>query len=254
MMCMSLRNHNFGVVVVPVYNEASRFSEIYWSTLLNMKNIEFIFIDDASIDGTDKILKKFKNSYRNVKYLRNDVNLGKANSLKVGFDYVISKFEYFAFVAYLDFDSSFDPEEIVSCLLNILSKSDSGIDVYWFSRILVYGNNINRELYRHYISRILMTFFGFLNKRIPYDTQLGFKVFKSKELINTISKHNFQTKWFIDLEILILGNLLEANSSSMIEIPIKSWKDTKTSNYSINKIFGVAKDILIISKLLKSVS
>ena len=254
MMYMYLRNHNFGIIVVPVYNEVSRFSELYWTTLLNKQNILYIFVDDASIDGTDKILIELEKSYKNVKYIRNDINLGKANSLKVGFDYAIRDLKLFTFVGYLDFDSSFDPDEINSCLSNILTRSESEIDIYWFSRILVYGNNIDRKLYRHYISRLLMTFFGFLNKRLPYDSQLGFKVFTSKTLIKSISQHHFRTKWFVDLEILILGNFLGNHSSSMVEIPIKAWKDVKTSNYSIGKILGVIREILVISKLLKSVS
>jgi glycosyltransferase involved in cell wall biosynthesis len=253
MMCMYSKTHNFGIVVVPVYNELSRYSELYWTTLLKKQNIEYIFVDDGSIDGTDKILIELENSYENVKYLRNDVNRGKAKSIKVGFDYAIRDLNAFTFVGYLDFDNSFDPEEINSCLEEVLIKSDTKIDVYWYSRIFVYGDKIDRKLYRHYISRILMTFFGVLNKRIPYDSQLGFKVFTSKTLISRISKHHFQTKWFIDLEILLLSNFLEQHSSAMVEIPIMSWKDVKTSAYQIRKIPEVIRDILVISKLLKRV-
>ena len=47
------------VLVLPVFNEVSRKSNQFWEDLISKKNIDFIFVDDASTDNTYNLVKKY---------------------------------------------------------------------------------------------------------------------------------------------------------------------------------------------------
>ncbi|MBI2674084.1 MAG: alpha/beta fold hydrolase [Candidatus Zambryskibacteria bacterium] len=68
------------VAIVPSYNEAPRIGNVL--EVITKVNVidEIIVVDDGSIDSTEEIVKKFKD----VKYLRNDKNIGKAESMERG--------------------------------------------------------------------------------------------------------------------------------------------------------------------------
>jgi glycosyltransferase involved in cell wall biosynthesis len=81
-MNTSLKNINYSItIVIPVYN-----GEMYISTTIesclrqDYTNIKIVVIDDASIDRSYSIMKKFE-SYENVIILRNKVNLGISKTI-----------------------------------------------------------------------------------------------------------------------------------------------------------------------------
>ena len=69
-------------VIIPIYNEERTLPELLKKLEKLNKNIEIIIIDDGSDDGTQGLLSN------NSKYkiIRNDSNLGKGMSVRLGAD------------------------------------------------------------------------------------------------------------------------------------------------------------------------
>lgn len=66
--------------IIPAFNEAKRIGAVL-NVVSNSEIIdEIIVIDDGSTDDTEKIVREFKN----VRYLKNKKNLGKASSMDLG--------------------------------------------------------------------------------------------------------------------------------------------------------------------------
>ena len=68
-------------VIVPVYNSREKirnaFDSIY-NQSIGFKNLEVIFIDDSSTDGSQEIIKEYSNKYDNVKGIFLEKNSGYA--------------------------------------------------------------------------------------------------------------------------------------------------------------------------------
>ena len=92
-------------IIVPVYNRDKLIVETIQSLICQTySNIEIIVIDDASSDGTWKILEGFEKTTLNLKILSHEVNRGESASINTGFR--ISQGEYVSVV------SSDDPQEL----------------------------------------------------------------------------------------------------------------------------------------------
>ena len=86
-------NHPKISVLMPVYN-AEKFLNESIDSILNQtfKDFEFIIINDASTDKTDRIIKSYKNPM--IKIINNKVNIGLTKSLNKGLG--IAQGEYIA--------------------------------------------------------------------------------------------------------------------------------------------------------------
>ena len=73
--------------VVPCFNEAPRVGAVL-RALNESKHIKkIIFVDDGSKDGSSEVAKKFSK----VRLIRNKVNQGQGNSIKIGLEYVTTE-------------------------------------------------------------------------------------------------------------------------------------------------------------------
>ena len=69
------RSHTY--MVVPVFNEESRFDLSYWKNMMQIKNTTWIFIDDGSTDNTLSMLSKVTHKTNSI-VLSNHLNIGKS--------------------------------------------------------------------------------------------------------------------------------------------------------------------------------
>ena len=165
--------------------------------LKKIKNInyELIFIDDGSVDKTEKILKKYTS--KKIRVFKNIKNLGKSASLIKGI-----KASKKSKIVIIDCDLPY-----FSYLETVLKKLKNNSFTYInrkSPKSKLRNKNMNLyQISRFFIGRIicfLLSLF-FFNDKIG-DTQAGLKAFpKPKNLRNIkfISK-----KFFLDAELMIL--------------------------------------------------
>jgi glycosyltransferase involved in cell wall biosynthesis len=111
-------------IVIPVLNEVESLEplhrEIEAMAAANGLEIEVIFIDDGSRDGSWKAIEGIAAKDPRVRGLRFRRNFGKAAALTAGFDEALGEF-----IVTLDADLQDDPQEIPSFLAEI----QKGLDV-----------------------------------------------------------------------------------------------------------------------------
>ncbi|MCS7238984.1 MAG: glycosyltransferase family 2 protein [Thermoguttaceae bacterium] len=98
-------------VVLPVYNERPSLKQLYEELVAVAQNhgyeMEFIFVDDGSTDGSWEVIRELARVDPRVRGIRFRRNFGKAAALSAGFDAA-----RFPIVMTLDADLQDDPAEI----------------------------------------------------------------------------------------------------------------------------------------------
>ena len=239
--------------MIPCYNEASRFNMSYFTELLKELNnfkedvdIKFLFIDDGSTDQTFAKLEKISQS-ENVMTLTLETNLGKANAIRLGLMKAGSLNPNF--VAYLDADGAFSIASVIEGvnLYTHMSKYKS-IDMMTFARIKLSGNHISRTKHRHIIGRVIAFLLNLYAGFKIYDSQSGFKILSSKFLDPKIIAKPFETRWFIDWELIVRNKV----PLHIIEVPVLHWSDIANSRITLKNSLRVIREIVIIKKLQMS--
>jgi glycosyltransferase involved in cell wall biosynthesis len=234
-------------MVVPCFNEEKRIKLKYWNDLTDIPNVRWIFVNDGSTDGTKNVLNKITNST----IIDINKNVGKAEAIRKGITETYKKNSGESFwVGYLDADSAFEIEDIRKVIELVYSKS-SAYDSYWGSRVALAGRKITRNNLRHILSRILITIFGYKMRDLPYDPQTGFKIFNFNNQQMEIFEKRFETKWFVDLEILIRYQVLEKQIMKIWEEPVNTWKDVDGSNIRGFELITVVKDLIKILRIIR---
>lgn len=110
-------------VIIPCYN-AVKYIDACISSLIKqtveINRIQVILVDDASADGTDKVLKSFEEQYPdNVILIQNNMQSGAGNSRNIGLSYATAPFVVFA-----DADDFFE-KEYLEKLLCMAKKSNA---------------------------------------------------------------------------------------------------------------------------------
>jgi len=236
-------------MIVPCFNEEKRINLDYWNKLSEIPNVHWIFVNDGSSDGTKSLLNQISNS----SVINLERNSGKAEAIRKGISDTFDKnpAEMFQF-GYLDADSAFEIEDIKNVVKLSFSK-ESTFDSYWGSRVALSGRNITRNNLRHILSRILITIFGYRMGNLPYDPQTGFKVFKFNNEQMAIFDRNFETKWFVDIEILLRFKAVNGKDMRIWEEPVNTWKDIEGSKIRGLELITVFRDLVKILLIIRKV-
>ena len=161
-------------IIIPVYNEIKTIEKLIKKILkINIKK-QLIIVDDGSSDGTELILKKYKN--RIDKLIFHKKNLGKGAAIKSGQKYVSGKY-----IGIQDADLEYDPRDLKK-IVNEMNKRD--LQVMYGSRVLKKNKFKNTQNFTH-IVRIWGNIFltkasNFLNKQKLTDAHTCYKVFDSR--------------------------------------------------------------------------
>ncbi len=151
-------------IIVPVYNEEACINKTI-ERLLKLKeafkgklNINYIFINDGSKDGTAKILEENAKKDKNIKVINFSRNFGHQMALSAGLDY--SKGDY---IAIIDADLQ-DPPELI---YDMYEKSLEGYDIVYGKRLKRKKETVFKKLSAWGFYRVLKSM---CNLDIPTDT------------------------------------------------------------------------------------
>lgn len=156
-------------VVIPVYNERRTIEEIIRRVQATPFSKEIIIVDDASTDGTRRILKKA--AADNVRVFYHKRNAGKGAALRTAFAEVRGDI-----VVIQDADLEYDPAEYPELLKPIL---DGRADAVYGSRFL--GGPHRVLLFWHRVGNALVTLLSNMLTNLDLtDMETGYKVFKAE--------------------------------------------------------------------------
>lgn len=207
------------------------------NSFIKSTDLHFVFVDDASTDGTYEKLLALKQAHITV--LQSKMNLGKANSIFLGVKSIEDKLSDSDTASYIDADLSVSIEELKRLLA--LYKKD---EFLMGSRITNPDkkNVIIKRFYRYLYGRVFSKLINYFFNFNYYDTQCGAKIF-NKLTIQQAFSAPFVSRWFIDIEIL-----LRAKSISVREVPLDSWIHRSEGHIGIFSIFSILSDFFKIRR------
>ena len=161
-------------IIIPVYNEIKTIEKLIKKILkINIKK-QLIIVDDGSSDGTELVLRKYKNKID--KLITHKRNLGKGAAIQSGQRYVKGKY-----IGIQDADLEYDPSDLKKIVNEMNKKS---LKVMYGSRVLKKDKFKNTQNFTHTV-RIWGNIFltkvsNFLNRQKLTDAHTCYKVFDSK--------------------------------------------------------------------------
>ena len=198
-------------IIIPVFNEINYIEE-FTSNLLNTfinENVEYIFINDGSNDGSEKWLESYIKTQpeENNKFVNLTKNTGKGNAIHEGIK--ICKGDY---ILFQDADMEYDPSEYEK-LLEPVIKFDA--DIVIGSRLMASSLTRRGGYAKNRIGNNFITsLFNLLNKTTFTDIYSGYLIFRRSNI--TPSKLRADG-W--DQQAEILSKIIK-NSSKIYDVPI----------------------------------
>ena len=230
-------------LVVPCYNESSRWNEKYWRSLIVDMGISPVFVDDGSTDGTAEVITSSLRGlpHRLVELPR---NVGKANAVRSGFLNIDDAER--GPVGFLDADGAFPLQE-VHRQWNEYQERSSEMNVdwsQWSSRVALAGRDIRRDPGRHYLARVVVTYLSVAHNSRIYDPQSGMKIFSALPDVKLVCSNPFVTRWFLDMEILLRWRQMLGRDLVIWEEPVEAWFDISGSKLSARAWPQVMGDLI----------
>jgi len=206
-------------IIFPLYNESKRLRYCFqninkFNNNSKIKNLEYIFVDDGSLDNSYNLILNFikkKRVGKRIKYkiIKFKKNKGKGAALISGINNASKDW-----MLTIDTDISVSLMEINNWIKCKYLKIDK--EIYFGSR------NLKNSIIRFEYHRKLIGFFFmlickfFLDIRL-YDTQCGFKLYK-KKAGKIIFKKLTEKKFAHDIEIVLLA---DQKKIKITELPVK---------------------------------
>ena len=127
-------------IIVPILNEEKNINVLYDKIKENLKKVkyEIIFVNDGSIDNTDKIIEKIHKKDKNVKLISFSRNFGKDAAIYAGMKYSCGEY-----TAIIDGDMQQDPKYLVK-MLDFLEKNNDFDQVCMVPRVRKHTSFLKR--------------------------------------------------------------------------------------------------------------
>jgi len=227
-------------LVAPCFNEEKNVAELFNRFLLAAKDnnfdVEVVFVNDGSTDGTQIELEKISNAFPlNAKIITHTENSGIPMSWISGIRKAVG-----TYVCLIDSDLQNPPEFVFELYKSLMA---SGMDICRGVRVPVRNQSKNRVIMSKALNHILNHFFGMHSK----DNKSGFLI-GSKSTIESVVVHEGNYKHFQTF----IG--VSANSKNLKVVEIDTpFEDRRSgvsflSGKSMQTIVSVLKDILIARK------
>lgn len=244
------------VIVVPCYNEANRIdADQFIDFSFGHPEIQFLFVDDGSRDGTRKLLHELVRCLGpQGEVLALDKNVGKAEAVRQGMLRVTDRGAEFA--GYWDADLATPLATIVEFLELLQVRTQT--QIVMGSRVRLLGRTVERSGLRHYAGRCFATAASVCLRLPVYDTQCGAKLFRVNERTSDLFAQPFRSKWIFDVELL--ARFVRCASSDqqlvqeIVEFPIRSWHDVAGSKLRLRDFVQAAAELCRIGWMYRGVA
>lgn len=231
-------------LVVPCYNEERRLDvEAFRGVSVAGHNVDFLFVNDGSSDGTLALLESLRDSDPNrFGVLNLEHNRGKAEAVRRGV--VAAAAKPVDYIGFWDADLA-TPLSELSSFLEIL-ESRPVIEIVMGARVRLLGREISRRPSRHYVGRVGATLISSSLGLAVYDTQCGAKLFRANETLRGVFARPFLSRWIFDVEIIAryverLGR--DAASAAIYELPVMRWHDVTGSKVKPHDFLRALHDL-----------
>jgi glycosyltransferase involved in cell wall biosynthesis len=222
-------------IVVPFHNEQESVAELYRQLSEVMTGqyepVEFVFVDDHSIDQTPRLLDEIARQDPRVVVVRLRRNYGQTTALAAGFDYASGEI-----IISMDGDLQHDPADIPAM---IAALEQNGCD-------LVSGwrkNRVDNLLVRRVPSRVANWLMAKLSGVDIHDFGTTFKAYR-RDTIKEIRLYG-------DLHRFIPA-LASWYGAKVAEVPIRNVnRPTGRSHYGLSRTLRVLFDLITVRFLLR---
>ncbi|RLD17167.1 MAG: polyprenol monophosphomannose synthase [Caldiserica bacterium] len=160
------------IVVIPTYNEKRNIL----SLVKKIGDIDILFIDDNSPDGTADVIEKLKMKNEKLKIIKRERKMGLGSAYRAGFKYALDN--GYDNVIMMDADLSHPPEKIPELL-------DVDADFVVGSRYIKGGKIVGWPWYRYFLSKYANIYAKTFLKMPINDLTGGFNRIK-KEVLEEI--------------------------------------------------------------------
>ena len=224
-------------VIVPVFNEAESLSRVCHGVRQELIRLgmtwELIFIDDGSIDLTDKILDQLADEDRRIRVIHFKRNLGQTAAMMAGFDYARGEV-----IVPLDGDGQNDPADIARMLVLL----EQGYDVVSGWRKDRQDNYIKRNVPSILANKLI----SFVSGVQLHDFGCSLKAYK-RHVVEGIRLYGEMHRF--------LPIYASWHGAKIIEIIVNHHpRRTGNSKYGLERVVKVLLDLLVVKFLDRAAS
>ena len=218
-------------VIIPVYNEEKYLNKLFndLKTFFDKKNVEIIFIDDGSTDGSTKLINNFKLKREYVfslKVIRLDINSGKGKALQTGIKNSTGQY-----ILLQDADLELDMKD--SDEMYKMIKKNKEIKCIFGSRYLSGKLKRNNYFFNNLIGKINSFIFNIFFLQSLSDVHCGLKILDR----SVIEKINLTVNDF-GIEIDLASQIVR-NNFFIYEYGVSYYFRTKRQGKKITWVDGI---------------
>lgn len=208
------------LIFIPTYNEAENVEKIFQQIQSLKLNIDILFLDDNSPDGTGKIIDKIVNENNNVSVIHRNKKLGIGSAHKEGVSWAYDR--KYEMLITMDSDFAHSPSYILDFI-----KCSISADTVVGSRYLRKDSLVTWNLFRK-----SLTYLGhFLTVNLlgmPYDASGAFRLYNLRAInrnLFSLVKSNGYSFFFESLFILYYNDIKIVETP--IDIPSRTFGTSK---------------------------
>ncbi len=212
------------LIIIPTYNEKDNIEKIINEIFNLNKDVQILFVDDNSPDGTSDIIKSFNSL--NINLITRKAKLGLGSAYIEGFNWAINN--NFDYVVQMDADLSHNPKDVSK-----LTQKTGEFDLIIGSRYINGISIVNWPL-----SRLILSYLANLYARliigIPIlDVTGGFKCISTR-LLKQINLNNIKSEGYsFQIEVNFLAWI---HNFKIKEVPIVFTDRTKGESKMSKKV------------------
>tara|TARA_B110000003_G_scaffold260906_1_gene282182 strand:- start:148 stop:852 length:705 start_codon:yes stop_codon:yes gene_type:complete len=198
------------LIVIPTYNEKFNIEKLITDLTQTFEEINILFIDDNSPDGTSTKIRKFQKTFKNIYLIERPKKMGLGSAYIKGFKWGLD--HKYNFIIQMDADFSHQINDLESMITN--SRSEY---LTIGSRYVKGGKTTGWAFHRKILSKTANFLSRFIFKSTVKDLTGGFKIWP-RNILESISFSRINLDGYaFQIKMNILA---ESKNFKIQEIPI----------------------------------